>query len=56
MPINPFASLLRPYFDLISKDFEHFANEAVLNNVTPDEIARSFLSDSRLRAGALTST
>ena len=50
MPINPFADLLRPYFDLISQDFEHFANEAVLNNVTPDDIARSFLSDSRLRA------
>jgi len=35
MPINPFADLLRPYFDLISQDFEHFADEAVLNNVTP---------------------
>jgi hypothetical protein len=50
MPINPFADLLRPYFDLISQDFEHFADEAVLNNVTPDEIARDFLRNSRLRA------
>lgn len=49
MLINPFAEILRPYFDWLSQDFEHFANEAVKNNVTPDEIARHFLSDDRLR-------
>jgi hypothetical protein len=50
MPINLFANLMRPYFDFLSRDFEHFANEAVLNNVKPDDIARDFLSDARLRA------
>ncbi len=47
---NPFTDILRPYFDFLSKDFEHLANEAVRNDVNPDDIARDFLRDEGRRA------
>ena len=50
MPINPFADILRPYFDWLSKDFEHLANEAIRNDVNPDDITRDFLGDEGRRA------
>jgi hypothetical protein len=49
MTINPFANILRPYFNWLSETFENLANETVRNNLNPDEIAREFLSDNRLK-------
>ena len=45
MSVNPFIDKLKPYFDWLSSEFEHFANEAVKNDVNPDDIARDFLGD-----------
>lgn len=49
MQKNPFADLLRPYFDWLSQEFEHLADEAIRNKVQPDHIAQDFLSDDRRR-------
>lgn len=49
MSINPFASILRPYFDWLSSEFDNLADETVKNNVDPDVIARDFLSNEKFR-------
>jgi hypothetical protein len=51
MTHNPFAKILRPYFDLLSTEFDHLANESVKHGIDADEVARQFLRDTKLREG-----